>query len=813
MDYAEDAIKASTRAVECDTKGEYRLAVYYYKQAMKLLELAYKEEPDHPDAVTWCKKTHEYADRSHFLQYQIDSEIIKRSKSVEESKNLIQLKQCHFLLKQALDADESGLKESALELYTRAVDLAISTKKEIDDQEMVTKLKKIACQALERAEQLKEEVKKVTVVPQNREPSTPKSEKVSHSVLHRGNSVQLKVSGNDTYSEEEKRVLLATSRINRHEFVPFMTIDLDERFQYAIPFTDKDGLLILSPNQKQHFQRWARPHEFCADPKMVVNKHVNYLTIKQTIVSDCSFVASLAVAAQYEQKFDRRIVTSIIFPKKRTSEPVYNPFGKYMVKFHLNGISRKVIIDDQLPLGKHNELLCSYSTNDNEIWISLLEKAYMKVMGGYNFPGSNSNIDLHALTGWIPERCAIRTQDPDFNSEALFNILLTRLHKGDVLVTVATGELSPADENRTGLVPTHAYAVLDVRKVKNYRLLKLKNPWSHIRWRGNFSELDLSHWTDDLKQALDFDPYSASTFDNGIFWIDYDSVLRFFDVFYMNWNPELFSHTFCIHQSWSAGRGPVKDNYNISENPQFLLDVQNAKSGAVWILLTRHITELEDFKDNREYITVMVYKNDGKKVYYPNDPEPFITGIRINSPHYLCKIVLGENSPRFFTLVVSQYEKMNTIYYTLRVYSTCPFVLDKFPNYYKYEQKIKDGQWAGISAGGCRNHPATYDNNPIYQVDLSSNHDNNYLIFDLKGPKQYQLGLEVSIVKLYDENATAKFKRVSSGDYRPGFVVLEVKEAQPGLYNVIPSTYLPQQEGPFILTVKSSSPVTISRMK
>lgn len=83
---------------------------------------------------------------------------------------------------------------------------------------------------------------------------------------------------------------------------------------------------------------------------------------------------------------------------------------------------------------------------------------------------------------------------------------------------------------------------------QNYRLLQLKNPWSHIRWRGNFSELDLANWTNDLKEALDYDPRSASSFDNGIFWIDYDSILRFFDVFYMNWNPELFTHTFCMHQ-------------------------------------------------------------------------------------------------------------------------------------------------------------------------------------------------------------------------------------------------------------------------
>lgn len=47
------------------------------------------------------------------------------------------------------------------------------------------------------------------------------------------------------------------------------------------------------------------------------------------------------------------------------------------------------------------------------------------------------------------------------------------------------------------------------------------------------------------------------------------------------------------------------------------MEVKPGASGAVWILLTRHITQIDDFRENREYITVLVYKNDGRRVYYP----------------------------------------------------------------------------------------------------------------------------------------------------------------------------------------------------
>ncbi len=60
---------------------------------------------------------------------------------------------------------------------------------------------------------------------------------------------------------------------------------------------DKHGLLELSAKQRNRLKSWARPHEFMTDPKMIML--VSSFSIKQTLVSDCSFVASLAISAAW----------------------------------------------------------------------------------------------------------------------------------------------------------------------------------------------------------------------------------------------------------------------------------------------------------------------------------------------------------------------------------------------------------------------------------------------------------------------------------------------------------------------------------
>ncbi|XP_049872970.1 calpain-7-like [Pectinophora gossypiella] len=783
------AREAADLAISFDKVGQADKAVECYRTAARLLDRVRNRLPlDKQEGLQL--KVREYLERATLLQEQQDV--------AQQAESERAMQQCNFLLQQALDADEAALKDVAFQLYTQAVEFAVTAK--VSDPEIKVKLEALAKQALDRAEVLKG-IKKMDALSLNESNHSQRpAVSPNRAQLQREQSVQLTVSGRDIYTEEEKEVLRATSTINNNRFLPFMHVDLSEKFQYAILFEDRASELKLSSKQASEFDRWVRPHEICSDPKLVVGDHVDCFSIKQTIVSDCSFVASLAVSALYEKTFNKKIITSIIYPKNKLKNPVYNPFGKYMVKLHLNGVRRKVIIDDRLPYSKYGRLLCSYSSNKNEFWVSMLEKAYMKVMGGYDFPGSNSNIDLHALTGWIPERCAIRTGEEDFNADTLYDTIQTRLARGDVLVTVATGQLSDAQAERSGLVATHAYAVLKVICVNGVKLLKLKNPWSHLRWRGNYSELDTAHWTPQLQAQLNYDPDNAAQYDNGVFWIDYNSILEFFDVFYLNWNPELFKFTYCIHQKWDAGLGPAKDAYNISENPQFSLHVQGR--GAVWLLLTRHITLIDDFRDNQEYITLLVYKHNGRRVYYPYDPPPYIDGIRINSPHYLCKIIVGENSADRYTLVVSQYEKTRTIFYTLRAYATCPFALGKIQPF-PYTKKLQ-GEWSGHTAGGCENHRATYPNNPKFTMTVPDSRTPCHVTIQLLAPKQYQIGVDVRVESMNDPNQTAPFLKESSGPYRSGFVVLELRDLPAGKYILTVSTFYPAQEGPFFLELRST---------
>ncbi|CAG8675900.1 7027_t:CDS:10, partial [Racocetra persica] len=348
-------------------------------------------------------------------------------------------------------------------------------------------------------------------------------------------------------TQKEIDILKRTSHINGKSYLPWLDADLKEEFKYEKPFLYgsrlyPDGTLPLSDKQMANFGAWKRPCQIMSNPKMIVM--ISSSAIKQDIVTDCSFVASLCASAAHERKFHKKV---------------------------------NVVIDDLFPVSRDGTLMCTFSTNKDELWPSIIEKAYMKLMGGYNFPGSNSGIDLHTLTGWIPELIFI--EEDDFDKEHTWKRLLGSHECGDVLVTISTGD-DEADD--VGLVPTHAYAVLDAREINGLQLLQVKNPWSMKRWTGPYSHLDEINWTPELMSLSKYDRLQAIHNDD-------DSLV-------------------------------LKDALNLEYNPQFCLEIKNdtEKVSETRILLSKHIMTTGE---NRDYITLHLYNNsDGKKVYYPDDP-------------------------------------------------------------------------------------------------------------------------------------------------------------------------------------------------
>jgi calpain-7 len=112
------------------------------------------------------------------------------------------------------------------------------------------------------------------------------------------------------------------------------------------------------------------------------------LILMQRIVTDSTKILSTKL-----HPFDRNL-----------GRPVISSNGKYIVRLHFNGCWRRVTIDDRLPLSDTRALHVVDRREPALLWPALLEKAYLTIRGGYDFPGSNSCSDLWTLTGWIPEQ-------------------------------------------------------------------------------------------------------------------------------------------------------------------------------------------------------------------------------------------------------------------------------------------------------------------------------------------------------------------------------------------------------------------------
>ncbi|CAD2216952.1 calpain-like protein [Angomonas deanei] len=343
-------------------------------------------------------------------------------------------------------------------------------------------------------------------------------------------------------------------------------------------------------------------------------KQADPLNIKQTVVGDCTFVCSLIICASYQKRYpNAKIISNVIYPQDSDRNPIVNPKGKYCVKMLINGMTRVVTIDDRLPANpRTKELLCTYSRDPSELWVSLLEKAFVKICGGsYNFPGSSSSTDLYKLSGWLPD--SLNLEDLEFDSEYEWNRISRNFGKGAVLLTISTGQNNKLES--VLLSSGHCYAVTDLKTVNGRRVLVVQNPWSRPSWSGDLSHKDQSAEAKVIQEACGVTPELT---DRGVFCISWEDVLKYYDRCFLSWNPYLLFPTpegTSVRPTRIACHGVYNYSTSVGDMPQLHIGVVKApKRTRMHLVFSRHIADVQEFglqydKDDETmpYVAIKVF--------------------------------------------------------------------------------------------------------------------------------------------------------------------------------------------------------------
>ncbi|KAI6254446.1 hypothetical protein MCOR19_009045 [Pyricularia oryzae] len=126
-------------------------------------------------------------------------------------------------------------------------------------------------------------------------------------------------------------------------------------------------------------------------------------------------------------------------------------------------------------------LYFAQSSEPNETWVSLLEKAYAKAHGDYEaIEGGFTGEGIEDLTGGITQE--IYATDI-LDKEHFWKEGLLRVNK-DFLFGCSTGIWGRGTGERRGIVELHAYSVMKTVEIGGHRLLMLRNPWGRDEWKG-----------------------------------------------------------------------------------------------------------------------------------------------------------------------------------------------------------------------------------------------------------------------------------------------------------------------------------------
>ncbi|KZZ89874.1 calpain-like protease palB [Ascosphaera apis ARSEF 7405] len=631
-------------------------------------------------------------------------------------------------------------------------------------------------------------------------------------------------------SKREQIILLEGSKLHGAVFPPWTTQPDAKEFEKRADgslFEDDGSELSLSEEQQEVFDGWKRPdealrrHQACnaPGPIMIADKPIDLV---QDATTDCSVVASMCAVVAHTRKHSKGPIKNNhhlfadIFPRdSKTLIPQISKSGKYILRLYFNGCYRRITIDDRLPTCIPSSTTTIHIIDRNNpslLWPCLVEKAYLKIRGGYDFPGSNSGTDLWVLTGWIPEQIFLHDVDADLTLDEVWSRAFEAWEKGDVLVTIGTGELTEEVEKGIGLIGMHDYAVLDMRERDGRREMLVKNPWAAgVVWRGIVSEGydggevdegELERGMNRLKIGGEGDAHDDSALLPGTFWMDCEQIFQNFEHMYINWNPSLFTHREDIHFTWDLSSGDGIPGSFI-DNPQFAITTGD-HSGPVWLLLSKHFAS-DDKRQTQEdpgFISIYVFDKTGGKRVYLSTPS-WRRGPFVDSPNTLLRLETPSNTT--YTIVPSQHglPKRNHNF-SLSVFSNSSLALSPALNRYPYSTKL-DGAWTPSTAGGNTESP-NYPLNPQFSIHNPTPSCSLAIFLETTTA---EIATNIKLLWSNGRRITSSFGVrdivVDSGDYRRGCAFMEVDDLPRGTFTLICSAFKEGQTGKFKVWVNSTT--------
>ena len=257
---------------------------------------------------------------------------------------------------------------------------------------------------------------------------------------------------------------------------------------------------------------WLRPNEiFDNQPYSIFEHEIKLEDINQGKIGNCYFLSAISSLLKYPQMI-YQLFKTLTIPKNNC----------YQIMMKINSEWKIIIIDDFFPCNKKNNFPIFCKPFKNEIWIMLLEKAWAKINKGYiNIDNGYSFDVFNSLT--------------PFSSEIIYhknlkkeNELWYLIRKNDLNNNILTCITKKDDDiENFGLVSFHSCSIIKtcekIIKGKKIKLIQIRNPWGKKEWNGKYSNYYLEKNPDIMKY------FNNEKRDNGIFWIEYNDYIVFFD--------------------------------------------------------------------------------------------------------------------------------------------------------------------------------------------------------------------------------------------------------------------------------------------